>query len=253
MLYLSGICFAMRSGEEHRSLKITQFQLVEPKDSPSHLIYYENHSKNNPGGLSHQKVPPKQVVHYENQKNSTRCLVRLYKKYLSHRPKNEETAFYLTPLKEPKSNVWYSKVPVGHNTHAKTVHRICKNAQIPGYKTNHSLRVTSATRLFQKGVDEQLIMCRTGHRSIDGVRKYKRISENQNADTSNILNSCTNGVESPQPICLPPSSKKCCTSESSSTLSMSSISNHSFVSSIPATINFNGCSGITINMLGQKN
>ena len=49
MLYLSGICFAMRSGEEHRSLKITQFQLVEPKDSPSHLIYYENHSKNNSG------------------------------------------------------------------------------------------------------------------------------------------------------------------------------------------------------------
>ena len=51
----------------------------------------------------------------------------------------------------------------------KTVHRICENAQIPGYRTDHSLRVTSATRLFQKGVDEQLIMCRTGHRSIDIV------------------------------------------------------------------------------------
>ena len=50
MLYLCGICFAMRSGEENRSLKITQFQLVEPKGFP---IYYENYSKNNSGGLSH--------------------------------------------------------------------------------------------------------------------------------------------------------------------------------------------------------
>ena len=206
MLYLCGICFAMRSGEEHRNLKITQFQLVKPKGSPSHLIYYENYSKYN---SSHRKVPPKQVVHYENQENSTRYLVRLYKKYLSYHPETEETAFYLTPLKKPKSNVWYSKVPVGHNTLAKTVHRICESAQILGYKMNHSLHVTSATRLFQKGVDEQLIMCRTGHRSIDGVRtEYKRISENQHVDTSNIFNSCTNGVESPQAICLPPSSKK---------------------------------------------
>ena len=52
---------------------------------------------------------------------------------------------------------------------------------------NHSLCVTSATRMFQGGVDEQLIMSRTGHRSIEGVWAYKRISDEQRTELSHIL------------------------------------------------------------------
>ena len=39
--------------------------------------------------------------------------------------------------------------------------------------TNHSVRVTAETRPFHKGVDEQLIMEHTGHRSLDSVRTSK--------------------------------------------------------------------------------
>ena len=84
-------------------------------------------------------------------------------------------------------------MPVGHNTLSQTVSRLYKTAGIPGFETNHSLRVTTATRLFQSGIDEQLIMDRTGHRSVDGIRRYKRVSEDQKQETSNILNSATNG------------------------------------------------------------
>ena len=56
-----------------------------------------------------------------------------------------------------------------------------------GYKTNHSLRVTCATRLFRSGVDEQIIMNVTGHQSIDGVRTYKRMSDEQYQEVSSIL------------------------------------------------------------------
>lgn len=55
-------------------------------------------------------------------------------------------------------------IPVGKNTLARTVGGICKNAEIYGHKTNHCL---GATRLFQKGVDKQLIICRTGYCGID--------------------------------------------------------------------------------------
>ena len=65
--------------------------------------------------------------------------------------------------------------------------RICKNAGIPWHKTNHSLRATTATRLYQSGVDEQLVE-RTGHRSLDGVRSYKRTSASQREALSDILN-----------------------------------------------------------------
>ena len=59
--------------------------------------------------------------------------------------------------------------------------------------------VTSATRLSQSGVDEQLIMGRTGHHSIDGIRTYKWVSNKQKEDISHVLNSATNGDILPQP------------------------------------------------------
>ena len=152
-----------------RTQKFTKKSDRTETDLP-YLIYTENMSKNNSGGLSHRKVEPKQIVHHCNKDNPKRCLVNLYHIYLHHCPSTAKTAFYLTPLKKPKDICWYSEVPVGNNTLSQTVRRLCTSAGIKGYKTNHSLRVTSATRMFQGGVDEQLIMSRTGHRSIEGVR-----------------------------------------------------------------------------------
>ena len=65
---------------------------------------------------------------------------------------------------------------------------MCSEAGIEGFHTNHSLRATNATRLFSAGADEQLIMERTGHLSMDGVRSYKRTSDHLNEEVSNILN-----------------------------------------------------------------
>ena len=67
--------------------------------------------------------------------------------------------------------------PIGVHTLQRPVSELCKTAGVSGFKTNHSLRVTTATRLFQNGLDEQLIMERTGHRSLDRVRGYKRTSQ----------------------------------------------------------------------------
>ena len=75
----------------------------------------------------------------------------------------------------------------------------CQDAGISGFKTNHSLRVTNATRLFQHGVDEQLIMTRTGHRSVSGVCTYNRVSDDQKETLSSNLNSTTNATDCPPP------------------------------------------------------
>ena len=57
---------------------------------------------------------------------------------------------------------------VGHNT----IPRLFKEAGISGHFTNHSPRATSATRMFDAGLYEQLIMSRTG-----GVHLYKHVKE----------------------------------------------------------------------------
>ncbi len=68
-----------------------------------------------------------------------------------------------------------------------TVSRLCDGAGLTGHFTNHSLRATAATRMFDAGIEEQLIMHRTGHSSAGGVRSYKRITENLKEFTSTIL------------------------------------------------------------------
>ena len=88
----------------------------------------------------------------------------------------------------PTPTCWFSKYPLGNTTLGKTVARLCKLAGIKGYMTNHSLRATTTNRLYQSGVDEQLIMERTGHRSVEGVRCYKRTSDAQREALSDILN-----------------------------------------------------------------
>ena len=73
--------------------------------------------------------------------------------------------FYRSGLKCPKSTCWYSNVPVGHNKLASMVKRLCEQAGISGYRTNHSLRATAATRMYGMGIDEQLICEKTGERT----------------------------------------------------------------------------------------
>ena len=62
----------------------------------------------------------------------------------------------------------------------------CKSANIGGYRTNHSLRATSASRLYQSNLDEQIICETTGHRS-SAVRSYKRTSIDQQKAKSDVL------------------------------------------------------------------
>ena len=177
IVFCCGLFFALRSGKEHRQLRRTppQIELIERPGERAYLRYREDVSKNHPGGLKARNIPSKVVYHHANLENPQRCFILLYKKYLALSPADAPAdAFYLQPARSPTSSCWFSRNPLGHNPLGGTVARICRLAGIPGYKTNHSLRATSASRLYQTGVDEQLVMERTGHRSLTGVRSYLR-------------------------------------------------------------------------------
>ena len=73
----------------------------------------------------------------------------------------KKNAFYLQPRKNPTSQCSYAIKPIiCHNTLDKTVARMCSLGGIGGYRMNHSLRATAATRLYQA---EQLVMEKIGH------------------------------------------------------------------------------------------
>ena len=193
--------------------------------------------------------------------NPSQCFVQLFKLYLSRCPCTAPAdVFYLRPLDKPKTEAWYSNQAIGHNklTTCTTVVRLCKAANIEGFKTNHSLRTTTATRLYHSNHDEQLIMERTGHRSIEGIRNYKRTSERQHQAVSQLLNNasvddhCTNHSIPPGPLALPPSTSALTSRQENHSTQFQTrcaYNNTQQISlqqpSLPFTLN--SCSNITIN------
>ena len=59
-------------------------------------------------------------------------------------------------------------------------------AGVEGYYTNHSLRVTAVSRLFQNDVNDKVIKGVTGHRS-DALQGYKGETEEQLLNVSKTV------------------------------------------------------------------
>ena len=164
LFYLIGLNFALRGGEEHRQLRggpNSQLRLLDVDT----LQYTQDVSKSNQGGLKHKEIAPKQVLAYSIKDKPERCVVAVFKLYMSHCPVPHPGPFYLRPLVNPKGKVWYAKAPIGRHKLSGIVANLCSQAGIGGYRTNHSLRASAATRLYEASVDEQLIAEVTGHRS----------------------------------------------------------------------------------------
>jgi hypothetical protein len=135
MVYLNGLNFALRSGDEHRNLTHGQLQLGNNEEG-RYLEYTENISKANRRGLKDVKVPRKISKAYES-KGSDRCIVKVYEKYLEMCPEVQpDTPFYLQPLKRPKEGQWFSSNPVGRNPLNGVVGNLCREAGLKGNKHN---------------------------------------------------------------------------------------------------------------------
>ena len=196
VLFLIGVNCGIRAGDEHYDLrrdgptKKSQFKFERNEKGVRCIVYNEDTTtKTNDGGISSLKNDRK-VVWINPNSNINRCPVRLIDKYLSLLPpvKNENSKhnFYLRSMERPNPAQWYTTRVVGLNTLKKTIGQLLKNAKLDGYFTNHSLRRTGTTRLFQAGVDRKLLKEFTGHRS-DAVDKYAITSHDQRTEMSNIL------------------------------------------------------------------
>ena len=189
VLYLLRVHFALRATVEHHALRVgpkSQLTLGLDRDH-RYLEYHEDVSKTCQGGIDHRNVGRKKVRAYANIAEPERCVVALYEKYLAHRPVHMNLDdFYLRPLANVKGSTWYACQPIGRNMLSKVVTNLATQAGLKGNYSNHSLRATAATQLYNANVDKQLISEVTGHRS-NVVRGYKRTSNDQLKSVSNVL------------------------------------------------------------------
>ena len=123
-------------------------------------------------------------------------LLRFYLQKLA--PKileDPESVFYWKPRDVvPASDTipWFTLQVIGRNVLSSVVKRMFREVGIEG-KTNHSLRATGATRLFEANVPEKLIKERTGHKSLDALRLHEHTSVDQQKSVSNLM--CSSSKE----------------------------------------------------------
>ena len=217
VLYLLGVNLALRAGDEHYALrrpgckKGSQLSFGTNELNVRCLVYHEDSvTKTNRGGLCDMKKERK-VVWIKPNTSWERCPIRLIEKYIQLLPINgNRENFYLQSLKKPRPYCWYATCPIGINSLRKVVATMLKDAGLDGFFTNHSLRRTCATRLFQGGQDVKIVKEITGHIS-DVVHKYQQTSDVQRMNVSLIIQNDKDSVKlseaSPMEVVPGPSKK----------------------------------------------
>lgn len=179
--------FGLRSYDEHHGLQCKQFQKDVDEFCNVYLMYTDQGSKTNRGGLKHMKVQNKVVKQYENPDDPQHCIVNIFDYYLALLPSRERHFYFRALPNDAAGTPKFANSPVGRNKLAKIIPDMCKAAGIEGYKTGHSGKVTCATTLYRKGFTDQLIKERTGHRSLEALHQYKRTGSIQEQKVSLAL------------------------------------------------------------------
>ena len=180
VIYMLGLHLALRGGVEHYRLRRPGFNCqittdVDESSGQEILVYKEDPlQKCNQGGLR-SKNSNKTVKVFPSS-DFRKCPVRLFVKYINLLPSGNSCGkLYLRPKMKYTPSCWYWDQPYGKNKVGSTVRKVCELAKIKGKFTNHSLRATSASRMFQANIPEKVIKEVTGHRS-ECVRVYEKTS-----------------------------------------------------------------------------
>ena len=196
IIYMLGLHLALHGGVEHCRLRRPGFNCqisVEVDNSGrERLVYREDPlQKNNQGGIGCRNN--NKIVYVYEASEVTRCPLRLFKKYVRLLPPPKTVKkLYLRPRVNYTPSTWYCDQSYGNNKISTTVKDICSKAGFEGKFMNHSLHATSASRMFNNHVPEQVIKKVTGHRS-DCVRNYKRTSDEIRKEASETI---SKGIES---------------------------------------------------------
>ena len=89
------------------------------------------------------------------------------------------------------------QLPIGHNMLDKLLKLMFNKAGLDCERiTNHSLRATAISRMYNENVPEKLIMEQSEHLSKEGVRSYERTTGAQLKRVSDILSDITSASSS---------------------------------------------------------
>ena len=130
-------------------MRVEDFSFRKNETRASYIVYAEGITKTRHSGL-HQKSRLQLPKMFEKQ--SERCPVKLFQKYLSKRPVGMEKSgpFYLQPIVNTLTNIWYKKTPMGINTINSMMKDLISNSPLQNsekHLANHSAKKNTSKKI----------------------------------------------------------------------------------------------------------
>ena len=161
-------------------MTVSDFQFKKDDFGNEFVTYTEGMTNTRQSGL-HEKHQLIQLKIFST--DTSRCLVNIFKLYLSKRPTQLRSSgpLCLNIIHKPVSNLlWYKNVPMGQQTINSIMKRMIENSPLRNSNkklTNHSARKTLVKKLRQNYIPKSEIIGITGHSREAGLDAYD--SENE--------------------------------------------------------------------------
>ena len=184
--FLTTKLLGFRGRHESKQLLWTDLKL-EKSSRGDYLEFNERLTKTRDGKNGEaRKFPPKM---FANRVQPERCPIRLYKKYLEHRPPTENAKqFLLNVNTHPRAKTWYIDVNMGVNKIAKIMSQMAESAGLTGRFTNHSVRRTMCSQLLNSGrFDACTIAQLSGHKDPNSLKHYVCADEDTQRAMCDVL------------------------------------------------------------------
>ena len=167
--------FARRGAENIKDMKQDTFKVVF--EDKLDLIYVKK--AKDELTKNHKECNSEIITGYMPEiKGHKLCPVDSFREYLSHlNPSND--ALWQTPIKNPKTSVWYANSPIGEHTLAEFMKGLSDKTKLSRIYTNHDIRVTGCTVLARATFSDNQIMSVSGHKSCKSLKIYKKVSSNE--------------------------------------------------------------------------
>ena len=111
--------------------------------------------------------------------NSPLCPISSFMKYVSKLNPRCEYLWQQAKDTVQDCDIWYKPLKIGKNPLAGFMSRISHDADLSQVYTNHLIRVTGTTLLGRYNFSDKQIMAVSGHRSVNSLSVYKKVSDEE--------------------------------------------------------------------------
>lgn len=189
--------FARRGSENVHAMTKSTYEIITDSDTGKKYVAQKTDELNK----NHKEMDRERYTGFMPEfPGDPKCPVSSFSALISHlnptcdrlwqKPKMEIT-------KEEK--VWFFNRPIGEVTLSSFMPKLSSALGLQKY-TNHSIRVTGATILTQGNFGVQQIMAVTGHKSVNSLATYHRISDAEKMAMGNVLGTALGIREPTRPL-----------------------------------------------------